>query len=250
MIQNLMFTFSKYFKNFGIIFFFFLAIIPIIAAPSDLPEILYIPIGDSYTIGTGVTPNHAWPNLLVDHLNSKGIPIKLLANPAHAGWTTKEALEKELPIFESLNPTFATLLIGANDYYQGVDAQTFRTRLVQILDRMTAKLPQKNHLVVVTIPDFSITPTGRQFHPERKVSAQINQFNNIIKEEARSRGLAVADLFEISQGMEKDPSLVCPDGMHPSFKEHVLWEEVIFSKVWAVLKNRPPLNSATASPHQ
>ena len=215
---------------------FFLAIIPTFAAQPESQEILYIPIGDSYTIGTGVAQNQAWPNLLVGHLNLKGIPIKLLANPAHNGWTTQEVLEKELPLFESLNPTFATLMIGVNDYYQGVDAQTFRSRLIQILDRMTAKLPQGNHLVVVTIPDFSVTPTGRQFHPERNVSAEINRFNDIIKEEAISRGLPVADLFEVSQGMGTDPSLVCPDGLHPSFKEHLLWEEIIFPKVFMILE--------------
>ncbi len=220
----------------SIVIFFFLTVISILTAQPEPQKILYIPIGDSYTIGTGVAQNQAWPNLLVGHLNSKGIPIKLLANPARTGWTTQEVLEKELPIFESLDPNFATLMIGVNDYYQGVDAQTFRVRLIQILDRMTAKLPQKNHLVLITIPDFSITPAGRKFHPERTFSEEINRFNEIIKEEAASRRLPVADLFQVSKGMEKDPSLVCPDGLHPSFKEHLLWEETIFPTVFSNLK--------------
>lgn len=223
---------------------FFLIIIPFLTARAEPAKTLYIPLGDSYTIGTGVAQNQSWPGLLVEHLNSKGIPIKLLVNPARNGWTTQEVLEKELPVFESLNPNFATLMIGVNDYYQGVEAQTFRRRLVQILDRITTKLPEKNHLVVITIPDFSVTPVGQKFHPERNVSEEINRFNDIIKEEAASRGLPVADLFEISKGMGKDPSLVCPDGLHPSFKEHLLWEETIFPKAFE------SLNSSTASPRR
>ena len=107
---------------------------------------------------------------------------------------------------------------------------------IEILDRIQKTLPQKNHLVVVTIPDFSVTPTGKQFHPERNVSAEIDKFDDIIKQEAKARGLPVADVFEVSKKMANDPSLVCPDGLHPSAKEHLIWEEIIFQKASEILE--------------
>ena len=52
----------------------------------------YIPIGDSYTIGEGVTEAERWPNLLAVHMTASGMPTEIIANPARTGWTTQDAL--------------------------------------------------------------------------------------------------------------------------------------------------------------
>src|SRR5438552_488731 len=38
-------------------------------------DIRYVAVGDSYTCGTGATPEEAWPALLTNDLKTKGIPI-------------------------------------------------------------------------------------------------------------------------------------------------------------------------------
>src|SRR5438270_6257284 len=78
--------------------------------------IRYVAIGDSYSIGEGATPNESWPAVMTQHLNEKGLHVDLVANPSRTGWTTKDAIDRELPIFIKSNPTFATLLIGVNDW--------------------------------------------------------------------------------------------------------------------------------------
>ena len=185
-----------------------------------------MPIGDSYTIGEGVEADKIWPALLTARLREAGIAIDLIGNPARTGWTTQDALSKELPVFEAARPTFSTILLGVNDWVQGVDAETFHERFSLLLDRMLSVLP-KNRLIVITIPDFSVTPTGKIFGDPAANAEGIRSFNAIIRDEAKKRALPVVDLFELSQDMGKDATLVTPDGLHPSAAEHVRWMEKI-----------------------
>src|SRR5947209_6987541 len=113
-----------------------MAIIALTMDADAASKIRYIALGDSYTIGEGASPNESWPTLLAQHLNREGIHIDLIANPSRTGWTTKDVIDKELPIFRDLKPDFGTLLIGVNDWVQGVDAETFRHRFVFIVDQM------------------------------------------------------------------------------------------------------------------
>jgi len=188
----------------------------------------YVAIGDSYTIGEGAKKEEAWPSVLTKHLQEKGIKIELIANPSVTGWTTQMAIEKELPVFVESKPNFATLLIGVNDWVQQVDEKTFRQRFVTLVDRMLELLPNKHRLLVVTIPDFGVTPTGARYSHGRNISEGIASFNKIIVEEAKKRDLRVVDIFELSKKMKGDPSLVAADGLHPSAREYAEWETIIF----------------------
>jgi lysophospholipase L1-like esterase len=189
--------------------------------------IRYVAIGDSYTIGEGAKPEEAWPSVLTKHLREKGIRIELIANPSVTGWTTQMAIDRELPVFVQSKPNFATLLIGVNDWVQGVDEKTFRQRFVSLVERMLELLPSKQRLLIVTIPDFGLTPTGARYARGRNISEGIESFNKIIVEESKKRGLRVVDIFALSKKVQNDPSLVAADGLHPSAKEYAEWETVI-----------------------
>lgn len=192
--------------------------------------IRFVPIGDSYTIGEGVTPEQSWPVLLTQDLQKEGIPITLVHNPAVTGWTVQAAIEGELPYLELEHATFSTLLIGANDLVRGFGTATFGTRLGKLMDAMLKRLPGPRRLLVITIPDFSRTPTGAQFAS----SDQIQAFNAVIKDEAEKRGLPVFDLFALSQTMK--PGDTAEDGLHPSAKGYRKWESAMFSVVIELLR--------------
>jgi lysophospholipase L1-like esterase len=202
----------------------------------DKEKIRYAVIGDSYSCGEGATPKESWPALLTGHLNAQGLQFELVSNPSVTGWTTKDAIDRELPKFVRSNPTFATLLIGVNDWVQGVDETTFRNRFSYLLDQMLAVLPNKKRLLVVTIPDFGVTPTGPKYSRGRNIHEGILQFNQIVTEEARKRGLTVVDIFPLSKKMGQDKSLVAKDGLHPSAKEYAEWEKLIFPAALELLK--------------
>ncbi len=199
------------------------------AQPKNEEErIRYAVIGDSYSYGEGASPNESWPALLTQQLKAQGLDVDLVSNPSVTGWTTKDAIDKELPKFVNSSPNFATLLIGVNDWVQGIDETTFRNRFSFLVDQMLAVLPNKKRLLVVTIPDFGVTPTGPKYSRGRNIHEGILRFNQIVTEEARKRGLEVVDIFSLSKKMGQDKSLVAKDGLHPSAKEYAEWEKIIF----------------------
>jgi len=207
-------------------------------SPSSV-KIRYAAIGDSYSNGEGATPADAWPTRLTAHLVASGLSVQLVANPSITGWTTQQALDDELPAWLAAKPNFATLQIGVNDWVQGVDAKTFRQRLAQLLDEMLKALPDKSRLLVVNIPDFSVTPTGALYSGGRDISHGLAGFNQIIREEAATRQLKVVDVFALSQKMHNNPDLTARDGLHPSAKEYALWEEIIFPVAHEMLSKQP-----------
>ncbi|MBI2611757.1 SGNH/GDSL hydrolase family protein [Candidatus Gottesmanbacteria bacterium] len=201
-------------------------------------EIRYISLGDSYTSGEGVQQEETYPSLLTSHLRNKGLNIKLIANLAVSGFTTKDVLNIELPQYEKLNPTFATLLIGANDInHSEINKDLYRQRLMKIINNMQDHLPKKNRILLLTIPNFSITPYAKILEMGKELLQKIEEFNNIIKEIGNIKNLTVIDIFPLSKEMGTDSSLIVDD-IHPSEKEYKLWEEIIFPVAWKLLKKK------------
>ncbi|HEY6161469.1 MAG TPA: SGNH/GDSL hydrolase family protein [Bacteroidia bacterium] len=198
--------------------------------------ISYCALGDSYTICEGAGANESWPVILSKHLTDAGIKTDLVANPSRTGWTTQDLIDHELPVFDRSAADFVTLCIGVNDWVQGVDSGAFHKNLVYILDHVQNKLKHKGQLILITIPDFSVTPTGAKYAFGRDVPKGISEFNSIIVYEAKKRNLRTVDLFEVSRAMKDDRSLVALDGLHPSAKEYAIWETLILPVAKEILK--------------
>jgi lysophospholipase L1-like esterase len=196
----------------------------------------YAVIGDSYSCGEGATLEESWPVLLARHLTKNGIPVEVVSNPSRTGWTTQDAIEQELPLFRVARPDFGTLMLGANDWVQGVEAEVFCARMAHLMDEMLRVLPNDKRLLVINIPDFSVTPDGPTYARGRDIRAGLASFNRIIDEEAKKRGLPVVDVFPLSQEMGSDPSLVAADGLHPTGKAYAQWEELIFPAARSVIQ--------------
>lgn len=203
---------------------------------TDPNTIRYVALGDSYTIGEGASEVEAWPSVLANHLRDEGINITLIANPAVTGWTTQDVIERELPVFENSDPTFATLLIGTNDWVRGVDKTTFEKNLSIILDRVQAKLPDKSKLILITLPDFSQAPNGKLYENGGDISKGISEYNDIIKNEGKKRKLTVVDIYPLSRELGNDPKMFAEDGLHPSAKGYARWEQIIFPIARDLLK--------------
>lgn len=204
---------------------------------TDSTTIRYVALGDSYTICEGANEKDSWPVHLAADLTAKKIPVSLIANPSRTGWTTQDLIDRELPVFDQSNADAVTVLIGVNDWVQGVDVVTFRKNLKFILDHVQAKLEDKQNILLITIPDFGVTPTGKNYSGGRDISAGISAFNDVIKEEAKARNLPLVDIFETTKEMGKDKTLVAPDGLHPSAKEYAIWEKMILPEFEKMLAN-------------
>jgi len=196
----------------------------------------YIAFGDSYTICTGTSNvNEHWPNILANQLTKEGIKTELVANPSRNGFSTQNVIDYELPLLKTQTIDFATLLIGVNDWVRQVDITTYHKNLNYCIDEIQKKLSHKNHLLLITIPDFGVTPQGKLYGSGRDISKGISEFNDIIKSEAKKRGLICVDIFTLSQQMKNNKDLVSEDGLHPSAKEYAMWETFILPEAMKLL---------------
>lgn len=189
----------------------------------------YVALGDSYTIGTAVGAGERWPDRLVAALGpaADGTPrLELVANLAVNGRTSGDVVRGQLPRLETLAPEFVTLLIGVNDVVQGVAADRYRANVAAILDSLLARLPA-GRLLTVTTPDYTATPAGSDFGDPVTQRVAIVRNNAILAELVHTRGIAVVDIFDISQRAGADRSLVAGDGLHPSATQYALWVERI-----------------------
>jgi acyl-CoA thioesterase I len=182
----------------------------------------YVALGDSYTIGTSVGVSERWPDQLVAALAGPPPALQLVANLGVNGYTTRDLIRDELHEFATLEPGFATVLVGVNDVVQGVPEETYATNVEQILDSMLALLPA-NRLVTVAIPDYTVTPAGADYGDPRRQHAKIVANNTIMARLASERGVAYVDTFAISLGAAVDRSLVAGDGLHPSGRQYAAW---------------------------
>lgn len=196
----------------------------------------YLPLGDSYTIGQNVQETESWPSQLVAKLQQSNVAIEVIDNPARTGYTTADLILNELPLLEQNRVDFVTLQIGVNDWIKKVPINEFRVNLVNILDRIESEITDKKNIVLVTIPDFSVTSVGVQYGGKITIAKGIGEFNNVIKDVAKERNLPVVDIFLLSQRMGVDPTLVSSDNLHPSGKEYTRWVAELFPVTLNLLK--------------
>jgi acyl-CoA thioesterase-1 len=189
----------------------------------------YVALGDSYTIGTSVAESERWPNQLVEKVPG----VDLVANLGVNGFTSDDVIRVELPQLASRRPEVVTLLIGVNDVVQGVPESTYRGNVAEILDRLV-ELVDADHVIVLTTPDYTVTPSGSDFGDPTRQSAGIRKNNQAITELATARGVRVVDIYDISLLAVADRTLVAPDGLHPSGAQYARWVERVAPPMQAI----------------
>lgn len=194
-------------------------------ARTTAAPLTYVALGDSYTIGTGIKARNRWPNQLVRALRPY-VSLDLAANLGVNGKTSSELIDEQLPRLDSLEEGFVTLLIGVNDVYQGGDAETYRQNVRTILDDLLGRLPA-TRILVVSIPDYTLTPEGGTRADAAAQSSEIERFNDILREETLARDIRWVDISAVADRVPDDPSLVAQDGLHPSGKQYAGWVELI-----------------------
>ena len=194
----------------------------------------YVALGDSYTIGTSVAIAERWPDQLVAALRPGPPTLELVGNLAVNGFTTADVIAVELPAVDQLEPDFVTLLIGVNDVVQGVPEATYRRNVGLILDQLVARVGA-GRLLVVTTPDYTVTPAGGDFGDPAGQAAGIRAVNAVLTSQAEARDIAVVDVYDLSLLAGTDRSLVARDGLHPSGAQYALWVERIEGVVEGLL---------------
>jgi acyl-CoA thioesterase-1 len=180
-------------------------------------SVRYLALGDSFTIGTGSTPDRAFPSRMV--MRWRMCPIEL-RNVAVNGYTTEDVIEEELPELRRFAPTFVTLAIGANDIVRGTSPDTYRQRVRRILERIAAAGVRA--IVALPQPDWSTSPAAEAFGSVSEMHGRIVEFNAVLREETVAVGGVFVDLFPLMQTQAR-ARMIAGDGLHPSEEAYDAW---------------------------
>ena len=186
-------------------------------------------LGDSYTIGESVAVVDRYPVQLVRRLrDSDRIFFDSPEIIATTGWTTGDLLDA-IPTSKPAGPYAAvTLLIGVNNQYQGRSLSEYREQLTTLLQQAIALAGNRaSHVLVLSIPDYSVTPFGRSAADPPRIAAQIDAFNIVGRQVTAAHGAAWLDITTESRKAEDDLSLVAVDGLHFSGKEYENWVQLM-----------------------
>jgi len=186
----------------------------------------YLALGDSYTIGEDVSAQARWPMQLAEKLRRRGIAIDDPQIVAVTGWTTDELSAGMDQAAFAPGYDLVTLLIGVNNQYRGRPIEEYREQFRALLIRAVALAGhQAERVIVVSIPDWGVTPFGYASGRDRKQIAQeLDDFNAIARVEATEGGAHFVNITGISH---EHAGLVASDGLHPSGAQYALWTDAI-----------------------
>lgn len=195
----------------------------------SIPE-RFLALGDSFTIGTGTTPDRSFPAVLTRIWSERGRTV-VLNNPAVNGYTTDDLIHDELPLLVSFGPTLVTLLIGANDIVRGATEDRYRRQLAAIHERVRADAPDAR-VFAVPQPDWTLSPAGAGVGDAAAIARTIERFNEIAQDEAQRSGASWIDLFPLMREQARK-KMVAADGLHPSAEAYAQWAAVLARTVSA-----------------
>lgn len=196
----------------------------------------FLALGDSYTIGEGVSDQERWPNQLARLLRADGIEIGDPHIIARTAWTTDEladALEAEGPAgqFE-----LVSLMVGVNDQYRSRAVRDFGAEFEKLIATSCAFTGQAVNVIVVSIPDWGATPFAKG-RDRTLIAAEIAGFNSCAREKAEAAGAQWIDVTTISRQMLTDAALVAVDGLHPTGEMYRRWAEAMLPAAKAALRS-------------
>lgn len=196
--------------------------------PASPGVISYLALGDSYTIGEGVTLAGRWPNQLAHAMRNQGVAIADPRIIASTGWTTDE-LSAAINTADASAPLesydLVSLAIGVNNQYRGCDVDNYRLELTALLER-AIRIAGGNpgHVLMLSIPDWGVTPFARaELRSPRRIARELDAFNAAAREICSAHDVSFVDITEVSRELGAQPAMLVDDGLHPSAAMYAQW---------------------------
>lgn len=207
-----------------------------IVVPSDtidLQKYSFLALGDSYTIGQGVSQAGSWPYLLQDSLDETKVMLDSLTVIARTGWTTGDllsAIEDRMPVQHDL----VSLLIGVNNQFQNRDFEEFKSEFEALLEIAISLSLDSEKVFVVSIPDYGVTPFGQ--NNSSVIAQELDKYNTYMQGICSSRNIQFINITEISRSLGNSPQALASDELHPSAFQYAQWVSVMLTVVIALLE--------------
>ena len=193
-------------------------------------------LGDSYTIGEAVLLQESFPYQTVQFLRKAGQNFAAPEIIARTGWTTEELSNALSNYSFSAKYDFVSLLIGVNNQYRGLDIilykEQFETLLKKAIELAGGK---KEHVFVLSIPDYSITPFAAAKDAET-ISKEIDEYNKLNKAICIQYKIPYIDITTGNKEAGTKDGMVAGDGLHPSAGEYGRWAKKLAGTIEKLLK--------------
>ena len=206
-----------------------------VVSPEHTGKYHFLALGDSYTIGESVPPADRWPMQLANQIRSGGIDLGDPLIIARTGWTTGNLLAAMDAAKLTDKFDLITILIGVNNQFQGRSEDEYRSQFVELLHRAIALANgNASHVVVLSIPDWGVSPFGRQVDG-KKIAAAIDRFNQINREETAKIDAVYVNITPSSRRAATQPDWFADDGLHPTRAQYGDWITAAIKPVRAAL---------------
>jgi acyl-CoA thioesterase-1 len=173
-------------------------------------------IGTSLTAGLGLEPDSAYPQLILEKIESAHLPFDVV-NAGLSGETTAGLLRR---LDWLLRGNFDVALVesGANDGLRGTPVATVRENLREILSKIRTARPSARVMLV------------QMEAPPNMGQEYTTAFHALFGEVARETGATLVPF--LLQGVAGDRSLNQADGIHPNQRG----EHIVADNVWRSLE--------------
>lgn len=196
----------------------------------------YLALGDSYTIGEALPLHQSFPYQVVQQLREKGINMSAPEIIAKTGWTTDELATAAEPYHFAAKYNVVTLLIGVNNQYRGRAVEEYTLEFENLLKKAISLADgKKEHVIVLSIPDYSVTPFAEKLDQERIVK-ELELYNSVNKALSIQYKVHYIDITPGSRAAADDASLIATDKLHPSEKEYKKWADEVVKLMSSLLK--------------
>ena len=219
-----------------------LAVALLLACQSDndnMPDnsLSFLALGDSYTIGQSVEESERWPVQLANQLTDRGIDMGAPKIIATTGWRTdqlKDAIAADNELEEQYD--LVSLLIGVNNQFQGRTVESFAPEFEELLQTAIRLAGTKDKVIVLSIPDYGVTPFGMS-RGEERIARELDEYNRVSREICDRYEVQYFDITPISREAKTDADLIASDNLHPSGKMYGQWVDLIIDEVTILLED-------------